>query len=171
MPARKIKVFGQQVLSRVAEPIRDIDGAVAELARDMVLTMHQAPGIGLSAPQVDVSRRLITVDLSVGKDGRELIILANPEILDREGEVVAEEGCLSVPGVFESVCRPTRVTVRGIDLEGREKIFEARDMLARVFCHEIDHLDGKLFLDRLSPLKRQLLKKRLRRELGLSREK
>ncbi len=168
MSVRTIVVFGEPVLGQKAEPITDITAAVVELARDMVATMHHAPGIGLSAPQVAVSRRLITVDLSVGKDARELIILVNPEIVDKEGECVAEEGCLSVPGIFEKVARPSRVAVRGLDLEGREKIYEARDLLARALCHEIDHLDGKLFLERLSPLKRQLLKRRLRKELGLS---
>jgi len=168
MSVREIKVFGSPVLARAAEPIRNIDALVAQLARDMVQTMHRAPGIGLSAPQVDVSRRLITVDLSVGKDSRELIILINPEILDSEGEEVCEEGCLSVPGVFEKVARPSRVTVGGLDLEGRERTYEARDILARVFCHEIDHLNGKLFLERLSPLKRQILKRRLRKELGVT---
>ncbi len=164
MPVRPIKTFGHSVLGRMAEPIENIDAAVVELARDMVLTMHQAPGLGLSAPQVDVSRRLITVDLSAGNDKNELIILINPEITDREGEVTAEEGCLSVPGVFEMVSRPSRLTVRGLDLEGREKTYEARDLLARVFCHELDHLNGKLFLERLSLLKRQLIKKKLRKE-------
>ena len=171
MAVREIKVFGQAVLSRRAEPITNIDDAVTELARDMVLTMHQAPGLGLSAPQVDVSRRLITVDLSVGKDNRELIVLINPRIIAKEGESVAEEGCLSVPGVFEKISRPLRVEVKGVDLEGRERIFEARELLARVLCHEIDHLDGKLFIERLSPLKRQLLKRRLRKELRLTCER
>lgn len=161
-------IYGRPVLSTRAEPITNIDAAVAELAQDMVATMHEAPGIGLAAPQVDVSRRLITVDLSVGRDNRELIVLLNPEILEKEGESSAEEGCLSVPGIFEKVARPLRVSVRGVDLEGREKTYEAQDLLARVFCHEIDHLDGKLFLDHLSPLKRQLLKRRLRKEMGLS---
>jgi len=168
MSVREIMIFGQPVLSRPAEPIANIDAAVDDLARDMVLTMHQAPGIGLAAPQVDVSRRLITIDLSVGRDNRELIVLINPEVVDREGELIAEEGCLSVPGVFENVSRPLRVTVRGVDLEGRERTFEAKDLLARVFCHEIDHLNGKLFFERLSPLKRQLIKRRLRKELGLT---
>jgi len=163
MAIRPIRTFGNPVLNRKAEPIRDIDASIVELARDMVETMHHAPGLGLSAPQVDVSRRLITVDLSLGKNGQDLIILLNPEIAALEGEITAEEGCLSVPGIFEKVSRPARVEVKGLDLKGRERSYEAEDILARVFCHEIDHLNGKLFLERLSPLKRQLLKRKLRK--------
>ncbi|HEX9902164.1 MAG TPA: peptide deformylase [Acidobacteriota bacterium] len=163
MAVRPIKTFGEPVLSKVSEPIRTIDAFIVELAKDMVLTMHQAPGLGLSAPQVNVGRRLITVDLSVGQNPQELIILINPEIKEQEGEIVAEEGCLSVPGIFEKVTRPARVVVTGLDLEGREKAYEAQELLARVFCHEIDHLNGKLFIERLSPLKRQLLKRKLRK--------
>jgi peptide deformylase len=163
MAVRHIQTFGKPILSKVAESIRNLDSIIIELARDMVLTMHQAPGLGLSAPQVDVSRRLITVDLSVGQNSQDLIILVNPEIKEQEGEIVAEEGCLSVPGIFEKVTRPRRVVVSGLDLDGREKVYEAQELLARVFCHEIDHLNGKLFIERLSPLKRQLLKKKLKK--------
>ena len=163
MPIRPIKTFGHKSLSEVSEPIRNIDAFIVELAKDMVLTMHQAPGLGLSAPQVNVGRRLITVDLSVGQNPQELIILVNPEIKEQEGKIVAEEGCLSVPGIFEKVTRPGRVVVTGLDLEGQEKAYEAQALLARVFCHEIDHLNGKLFIERLSPLKRQLLKRKLRK--------
>jgi peptide deformylase len=163
MAVRPIKTYGEPVLSRVSEPVRNIDAFIVELAKDMVLTMHQAPGLGLSAPQVNVGRRLITVDLSVGQNPQELIILVNPEIKEQEGEIVAEEGCLSVPGIFEKVNRPSRVAVIGLDLEGREKAYEAQELLARVLCHEIDHLNGKLFIERLSPLKRQLLKRKLKK--------
>jgi peptide deformylase len=168
VPVRQIKTYGHSVLTSKAEPIRDIDAFIVELARDMVETMYQAPGLGLSAPQVDVSRRLITVDLSVGKNGQDLIILVNPEIIDKEGEIVAEEGCLSVPGIYEKVTRPARVEVKGLDLEGRVRTYEATEILARVFCHEIDHLNGRLFIDRLSPLKRQLLKRKLKKGLETS---
>ncbi len=108
------------------------------------------------------------MDLSVGKNGQDLIILVNPEIMDKEGEIIAEEGCLSVPGIYENVTRPARVEVKGLDLEGRERTYEATEILARVFCHEIDHLNGKLFIDRLSPLKRQLLKRKLKKGLETS---
>lgn len=167
MAIRKIVKFGHPVLHQKAAPVAEINEEIVSLARDMVETMHLAPGIGLAAPQVGVSQRLITVDLSVGEKPEELIIMVNPEILETEGEITEEEGCLSVPEIREKVTRPARVLVRGIDLSGKEVELEARDILARVFCHELDHLEGKLFLDRLSPLKRSLLQKKLRRQLNL----
>jgi peptide deformylase len=163
MPIRKIVTYGHPVLHRAALPIKEIDQEIVQLARDMVLTMHAAPGIGLAAPQVAAGKRLITVDLSVGEKPEELIILLNPEFVENEGEAVSEEGCLSVPGVHENVSRPAHVVVKGIDLEGKEKVIEAVGTLARVFCHELDHIEGRLFIDHLSPLKKTLLKKKLRK--------
>jgi peptide deformylase len=163
MAIRKIRTVGDPVLTRVAQKVEKIDQYIRDLARDMVETMHEAPGVGLAAPQVNVSCRLITIDLSIGKNKEELVVLINPEVVDQAGSIVAEEGCLSVPGISEKVSRPARVKVKGLDLEGKEKVYEAEDLLARAFCHEIDHLDGKLFLDRLSPLKRQLVKRKLRK--------
>ncbi len=166
MAILKICTVGDPILTRVAGRIDDIDAEVLQLAKDMVQTMHRAPGVGLSAPQVNASRRLITIDLSIGKNPEELIVLVNPEIVAQKGSCLSEEGCLSVPGYSEKVNRPAKVTVKGLDLKGKERTYEAEDLLARAFCHEIDHLDGKLFLDRLSPLKRQLLKRKMRKELG-----
>lgn len=166
MALLEIITVGHPTLAVPARPVEDINREIVELARNMVETMHQAPGIGLAAPQVNVSLRLITVDLSVGENDKDLIIMVNPEILEAEGEQVAEEGCLSVPGIYEKVLRPSRILVSGYDLDGKEIKMEARDLLARVFCHEIDHLDGKLFVDRLSPLKRRLVRNRLKKELG-----
>jgi peptide deformylase len=163
MPVLKIITYGHPVLHRRAEPIREIDDEVRRLAHDMVLTMHAAPGIGLAAPQVCVGRRLITVDLSVGERPEELHVLVNPEIVEKEGEVTTEEGCLSVPGIEEKVRRPAKVKVRGLDLEGREKEILASGTLARAFCHEIDHIDGRLFIENLTPLKRTLIKKKLKK--------
>jgi peptide deformylase len=163
MSILKIIKYGNPILSQVAQPIQSIDDEILRLAQDMVLTMHAAPGIGLAAPQVSVSKRLITIDLSIGEDPAELITLANPEFLETEGEIVQEEGCLSVPGIQEKVKRPGRVRVKGIDLRGEEKIIEATGLLARVFCHEIDHINGRLFIENLSPLKRALAKKKLSR--------
>jgi len=162
LPILKI---GHPVLTRSAEPIRSIDEEIVRLAQDMVQTMHAAPGIGLAAPQVNVSRRLITVDLSIGENPEEIIVLINPQIAEAEGEVTEEEGCLSVPDVRENVTRPVRIAVQGIDLKGNEKFFEARDMMARVFCHELDHLNGTLFIEHLSSLKKALIKKRLKKRL------
>ncbi|MGQ9673277.1 MAG: peptide deformylase [Candidatus Aminicenantales bacterium] len=164
MARLSIVTYGHPVLSQKAEPIKSIDDEIVELARNMVETMHAAPGIGLAAPQVNVSKRLITVDLSVGEKPDQLLILINPEFLETEGESVAEEGCLSVPGIQEKVKRPARVRIRGIDLQGKERILEAEGLLARVFCHEIDHINGKLFIENLSPLKRSLIKKKLKKD-------
>ncbi len=165
MPVRTIVKFGHPALHRRADSVKEINEEIVTLARDMVETMHAAPGIGLAAPQVGVSHRLITVDLSVGENPEELMVLVNPEILEAEGETIEEEGCLSVPEIREKVTRPARVLIRGYDLNGKEIKLEATDLLARVFCHEIDHIEGKLFLDRLSPLKRSLLKRKLNRLL------
>ncbi len=163
MPVRKIVTFGHPVLEQAAEPVSEIDQEIKDLARDMILTMHAAPGIGLAAPQVAVSKRVITVDLSVGENPDEMFILVNPDLIETGGEEISEEGCLSVPGIHENVKRPARVMVRGIDLEGKEKVIEASGTLARVFCHEIDHINGRLFIEKLSPLKKALVKKKLRK--------
>jgi len=164
MPVRKIVTYGHPVLEKVAEPVSEIDRRIIDLARDMVLTMHAAPGIGLAAPQVNVGKRVITIDLSVGENPADLIVLINPEFLETEGEEVNEEGCLSVPGIHENVKRPARVRVKGLDLKGKEKVLDATGQLARVFCHEIDHINGRLFIEKLSPLKKALVKKRLKKE-------
>lgn len=153
------------VLYQKAEEIKDINQKIVELAKNMVETMHAAPGIGLAAPQVNQSWRLITVDLSVGEKPDQLIIMINPEIKEMEGENIEEEGCLSVPEIHEKVKRPLRLLVTGYNLEGKELNIEAEGLLARVFCHEIDHLNGVLFIDRLSPLKRSLIRKKLRKKL------
>jgi len=132
MAIRVILKVGHPMLAKRAEPVSAIDDGVRALARDMVETLHAAPGIGLAAPQVDAGKRVIVVDLSVGERPEDLIILVNPEILSEEGEVVCEEGCLSVPDILEKVKRPARVKVKGNDLEAREKVIEAEDLLARV---------------------------------------
>jgi peptide deformylase len=163
MAILEIVTIGHPTLSKKAESVERIDDETVRLADDMVETMHRAPGIGLAAPQVDVSRRLITVDLSVGDSEQDLIVLVNPEIVSQEGESVSEEGCLSVPDIREKVARPFRVLIRGIDLDGNEVEVEGEDLLARVLCHEIDHLEGKLFIEHLSSLKRALIRKKLRK--------
>lgn len=147
-----------------ARPVENINQEIVDLARNMVETMYRAPGVGLAAPQVNRGIRLITVDLSVGENKDELFILINPEIVEESGKTMAEEGCLSVPGIYEKLERPERVVVKGYDLNGREITIEASDLLARAFAHEIDHLEGKLFIDRLSPLKKSLIKNRIKKE-------
>jgi peptide deformylase len=160
----EIITIGNPVLNRKADKITNIDQRVHDLAMRMVKTMHFAPGVGLAAPQVNQSIQLITVDLSLGENSSDLIVLTNPEILHEEGETIIEEGCLSVPGINEKVTRPYRVVIKGIDLDGKEKIIEAEDLLARVFCHEIDHVNGKLFIEHLSPLKKNLIRKKLKKQ-------
>ncbi len=161
-----IVTIGDDILNQKAIEITDIDDRIREIAEGMIHTMYIAPGIGLAAPQVNHSIRLITVDLSVGENKNDLIVLLNPDIIHKEGQDLMEEGCLSVPGINEKVTRPYQVVCRGIDLTGREKTIEADGLLARVLCHEVDHLNGVLFIDRLSPLKKKLIKKKLKKDQG-----
>jgi peptide deformylase len=164
MAIRPIVRYGDPVLHAPSARVERIDDEVHALFDDMVATMYAAPGIGLAAPQVGVPLRLIVIDLTVGEDPAQVIRLLNPEILEREGEQRQEEGCLSIPGYAGSPVRPARVTVRGTDPDGRERVYTATDLLARAFCHEIDHVDGFVFVDRLSPLKRDLVKRKLRKK-------
>ena len=157
--------YGEEILHRVSEPVTEINQSIIDLAYKMIETMHSAPGIGLAGPQVGVGKRIITVDLSVGKDPNELFVLINPEIKLKEGEEILEEGCLSLPGISEKIIRPSKIIVTGLDLEGKEKEIEASGLLARVFCHEVDHLNGKFIIDRLSPLKRSLLKRKIIKQI------
>ena len=163
MPIRPIVKFGDPVLHTPAAPVDGIDDEIRSLLDDMIATMWAAPGIGLAAPQIGVPLRVIVIDLSVGEDPSRVIRLVNPELVEREGEQKHEEGCLSVPGYAGSPTRPERVVVRGLDPEGRERVYTATELLARAFCHEIDHIDGLLFVDRLSPLKRDLMRRKLRK--------
>ena len=165
MSVLEIIKYGNPILTKKAEEIKNIDNEIDELARNMVLTMHSAPGIGLAAPQIAQSKRLITVDLSVGEKSEDLIILVNPELISQDGEIILDEGCLSVPDITEKVARPAQVVIKGYDLKGNEKVIEAEGILARVFCHEIDHINGKLFIDRLSPLKKNMIKKKLKKRI------
>ena len=165
MPIRPIVKYGHEVLHAPSRPVDRIDEAIHALFEDMVRTMYAAPGIGLAAPQIGVGLRVIVIDLSVGEDPKQLIRLVNPEIVEREGEQKHEEGCLSVPGYAGSPVRPARVVARGLDPDGKERVYEATELLARAFCHEIDHIDGLVFVDRLSPLKRDLMKRKLRKRV------
>jgi peptide deformylase len=165
MPIRPIIKYGDPVLHGPAEPVETIDDSIRSLLADMVQTMYAAPGIGLAAPQVGVPLRVIVIDLSVGEDRDQLIQLVNPEFVLKEGEQRHEEGCLSVPGFGGSPVRPARVEVKGLDPAGAERVYTGTELLARAFCHEIDHIDGLLFVDRLSPLKRDLMKRRLRKKV------
>ena len=164
MAVRPIVKYGHPALHKPAGPIKEIDGTIHKLLDDMVETMYAAPGIGLAAPQIAVPLRVIVVDLSVGEEKGQLIKLVNPEFVVRQGEQRHDEGCLSVPGFGGSPVRPARVVVKGLDPDGKERTYEGTELLARAFCHEIDHIDGLLFVDRLTPLKRDLMKRKLRKK-------
>ena len=157
--AKPILTFPHPLLYKKSREVEELNGALARLVEEMLETMYGAPGIGLAAPQIGENIRLIVFDLSDPEaPERRPHHLINPVITALEGEEVGEEGCLSVPGVREKVKRYARVEVKGLDLQGRERIFEAQGLLARMFQHEIDHLDGVLFIDRLGPIKRRRLK-------------
>jgi peptide deformylase len=165
MALRPIVKWGHPMLHTPSAPVLNIDGEIAKLFDDMVETMYAAPGIGLAAPQIAVPLRVIVVDLSVGEDPKQLIKLVNPEFVEKTGEQKHEEGCLSVPGYGGNPTRPARVVVKGLDPHGNERVYEGTELLARAFCHEIDHIDGLLFVDRLTPLKRDLMKRKLRKRV------
>lgn len=157
----KIYKYGDDVLKMKAREIRDIDRRITDLAAAMVQTMHQAPGIGLAAPQVNESVQLITLDLSVGENPEELMILINPQIIKAEGYEISEEGCLSVPGYSLPIKRHARILLLATLLDGHELRAEFEGLKARVLQHEIDHLNGMLIVDRISSLKRTLIKKEI----------
>jgi peptide deformylase len=165
MAIRPIVKYGHPTLHAASKPVETIDAAIHELLDDMVETMYAASGIGLAAIQIDVPLRVIIIDLSLGDDPTQLIKLVNPEIVERSGEQKIVEGCLSVPGYDGAPIRPARVAVRGLDPAGQERTYTGTELLARAFCHEIDHIDGFVFVDRLSPLKRDLMKRRLRKHV------
>jgi len=146
-------------LRTVAEPVVEVNDDIRRLIADMLETMYTAPGIGLAATQVNVHKRLLVVDIS--EDKSEPLCFINPEILELDGRSASDEGCLSVPEVYESVERAERVRVKALDREGQAFELEAEGLLAVCIQHELDHLNGKLFVDYLSPLKRQRLKKKL----------
>jgi peptide deformylase len=163
MAIRPIVKYGDPVLHSPSQAVKEIDGTIRKLIDDMIETMWKAPGIGLAAPQIAVPLRVIVIDLSVGEDPSQIIKLVNPEFLEKEGEQKLPEGCLSAPGYEGSPVRPARVVVKGLDPDGKERIYEGTELLARAFCHEIDHIDGLLFVDRLTPLKRDLMKRKLKK--------
>lgn len=160
-----IEKFGADVLDRRATELTEFSSDLDTIAHDMIETMYAAPGVGLAAPQIGLGIRLIVIDITVGEDPTQVIVMANPVMVEKEGEQHEEEGCLSVPGHSGVVSRPSWVKVRGQDLKGREIVHEGEGLLARAFCHEIDHLDGKLFLERLGVLKRDLIRRKIRKKI------
>jgi peptide deformylase len=160
---RPILRYGDRGLAMAAAPVTQFDDDLARLIDDMVETMYAAPGIGLAATQIGIPLRVFVVDLSVGKANGELIALVNPEFVEREGMQLEEEGCLSVPGFNATVLRPNRIVVKGRDREGSERTLEGKGLLARAFQHEMDHLDGKLFVDRLRGVKREMIVRKIQK--------
>ncbi len=162
----KIVHYPEAVLLRPAVEVEQIDGTLRALVSDMVETMHAAPGVGLAANQVGVGRRVAVIDLTVGEDPSQLRVLINPRIAAARGRQAEEEGCLSVPGLNELVARPAWVRVEATDLEGRRCEIVGEGLMARALCHELDHLDGRLFLHRLSNFKRERLKRRIQKAIS-----
>jgi peptide deformylase len=155
--------YGDGVLEKPGAPIKKFDAEVEQLAEDMFASMYAAQGVGLAAPQVGKSLRLAVVDVTGGKNPEAKIVLANPEIIHAEGEVREEEGCLSVPGFRGYVMRPQFVTIKAQNAKGETFEIRGENLLARAFCHEIDHLNGILFLQHLSMLKRDLIKRKIKK--------
>jgi peptide deformylase len=166
---RPIIVYGNPLLEATNRPIETFDGELDTLIDDLFETGWKAPGLGLAAPQIGINLRLATVDLSVGRDPDARIVLANPEIIHRSGKTHLEEGCLSFPGLFTTIDRPTALRVRAQDGEGQWREIEAEGLFAQAVCHEIDHLDGVLLVHHLRGMKRRLFLRRVAkmRKLGV----
>jgi peptide deformylase len=160
---REILKYGAPELVQESGPIEMVDEQLRELAQDMLETMYDAPGDGLAAPQVGINRRLIVVDVTSGEEQGRSMVLVNPELVESNGVQKGEEGCLSIPGFTAVVQRPMNVKVKAMDLDGNTIEVDAEDLEARVLCHEIDHLDGVLYLDRISRLKKDLIKRKIRK--------
>ena len=159
----KILKYPDPVLSRPGEPVTEFDAELRKLIADMFETTYAEQGIGLAAPQVGVSKRLATIDLSMGKDPKEKLVLINPEIIFREGKQYEEEGCLTFPDIREKVSRAAKVRIRAQDERGKWFEMDGDELLSRCFQHEIDHVDGMLFIFRMSALKRDLSLRKIRK--------
>ena len=160
---RPILKYGDRALHEPARRVEAVTSEIDRLVDDMLQTMYAAPGIGLAASQVGVPLRVFVVDLSLGHDPSGVIVMINPEFVERDGTQIEEEGCLSVPGFEATVLRPARVVVRGLDRTGALQQREGTGLLARAFQHEMDHLDGTLFVDRLRGIKRDLIVRKIRK--------
>ncbi len=155
--------YGDPILEKPGAPVKKFDAELEQLAEDMFASMYAAQGVGLAAPQIGLSLRLAVVDVTGGKNPEAKIVLANPEVIHAEGEVREEEGCLSVPGFRGYVLRPQFVTIKAQNAKGEGFEIRGENLLARAFCHEIDHLNGILFLQHLSMLKRDLIKRKIKK--------
>lgn len=159
MSTLPILLYPDTQLRTVATPVSDVDGRIDALVTAMLETMYAAPGIGLAATQVNVHERVVVMDVSDGGDSP--LVLINPELIEHHGEAEAQEGCLSIPGIYENITRPAEVQVKALDRDGNPFVLTADGLLATCIQHEIDHLDGKLFVDYLSSLKRNRIRKKL----------
>ena len=157
--------YGDPILTKRADEVSEFDEKLHKLIDDMFETMYGAPGVGLAAPQVGVLKRLFVMDCSSGKNNKQKVVLINPVIESEEGEQVGDEGCLSFPGIFLEIKRAQRVAVRAQDLDGSEMTLDVMDLEARCVSHETDHLDGELFISYLSPLKRDLTKRKIKKRI------
>src|SRR5438128_2907984 len=160
---RSILKYGDRVVHDRAEPVGAFTPDIDRLVGDMIETMYAAPGVGLAAPQVGVPLRIFVVDISIGRDPAGLVVMINPEFVEQDGMQLEEEGCLSVPGFNATVVRPSRAVVKGLDRNGDEHQIEGSGLLARAFQHEMDHLDGTLFVDRLRGIKRDLIVRKIKK--------
>ncbi len=167
MPILEILNYPSDILLKPASLVDNFDHSLDAMTQDMMETMYAAPGIGLAANQVGISLRVAVIDVSSEKEKSEPRILVNPKILSYEGVQLEEEGCLSLPGFTEIVERPAKIAISAFDLNGKEFIIEGKEVMARALSHEIDHLDGKLFLHRLSALKRDSIKRKIRKMMKL----
>jgi len=165
MAILEIKKYPEKILKQKTAPVGDIDAKTQQLIDDMIETMNTVRGIGLAANQVGVSRRLCVIDVSTRENNVPLIVLINPAIIEKDGMIEADEGCLSIPGFMYTIKRPEQVFVKGVNREGKDIEIEAAGLLARVLQHEIDHLEGLLFIDRLSPIRREFFKRRYKKSL------
>ena len=161
MAVLTVRKYGDPILRRRAEPVGEVTPEIRAILRDMIDTMYREVGVGLAAPQVGISLRLMVVDDEKGRGPRALV---NPEIVDQGGRVVAEEGCLSIPGIFAPVARAEWVRLEAQDEEGQPVTVETKGLYARVIQHEMDHLDGVLFIDRLDPVRRDRIKRAIKKE-------
>jgi len=155
--------FGDPVLEKHAEPVTAFDAELKKLVEDMFESMYAAHGVGLAAPQIGISKRLAVIDVTFKEDPEAKLVLANPEIIHTEGRHTQNEGCLSIPEFRESVTRPRKVTIRAQDVHGNFYEKTAEELLARAFLHETDHLNGKLYISHISALKRDLMKRKIRK--------
>jgi peptide deformylase len=160
---RPILRYGERPLHQAAAEVVTFDDALQQLIDDMIETMYAAPGIGLAATQIGVPQRVFVVDTSVGRNRNDLTVFINPTFVEREGMQLEEEGCLSVPGFNATVVRPSRTVVKGLDRDGTERTVEGTGLLARAFQHEMDHLDGVVFVDRLRGIKRDLIVRKIQK--------